>query len=191
MSFTDRAILSAINHVLRQERWAVERLRPFSGSRMLLAAPPLRLFWQIDEQGCFDLGDVDALPDVTLTFPSDAPARFLVDRESLFSSVKLAGSADLAEALAFVFRNLRWDVEGEIAQMLGDIPAHRLVMLLSGAARQARSGLQRAADNLAEYASEDSGLVVPGRETAAFASAVDELRNDAARLEKRIARLCV
>lgn len=189
MSFTDRAILSAINHVLRQERWALERLRPFSGSRMLLVAPPLRLFWQIDEQGCFDLGDVDASSDVTLTFPSDAPARFLVDRESLFSSVKLSGSADLAEALAFVFRNLRWDFEGEVARMLGDIPAHRLVMLLSSAVRQARSGLQRAADNLAEYASEDSGLVVPGRETAAFASAVDELRNDVARLEKRIARL--
>lgn len=188
ISVADRAILSAINHVLRQERWALERLRTFSGSFLLLVAPPLRLFWRIDELGCFDSGDTHASPDVTLTFPSDAPARFLIDRESLFSSVKLAGSADLAETLAFVFRNLRWDAEGEMARVFGDIPAHRLAMLFSGAARQVGNGLQRAAENLAEYASEDSALVVPGRETAAFASAVDELRNDVARLEKRIAR---
>jgi hypothetical protein len=56
------------------------------------------------------------------------PAKLLLDRDALFASVKLSGSADLAECLAFVFRNLGWDIEEDLASVLGDIPARRLAL---------------------------------------------------------------
>jgi ubiquinone biosynthesis protein UbiJ len=43
--------------------------------------------------------------------------------------------------------------------------------------------------NAAEFATEESGLVTSARDLTLFGRDVDQLRDDAARLEKRISRL--
>lgn len=189
MAVLDRMILPLLNHLLQEEQWARERLRPFAGAFVRIEAGSLSLVLYINEGGCFENRGLETTPSVTLTLPSDAPVKFLIDRQSLFASVKLAGLADLAEALAFVFRNLRWDVESEMARWLGDIPARRLALFGARAGVQVQDSLQRGVQNIAEYATEDSGLLASAREISALGEAVDDLRNDAARLEKRISRL--
>jgi ubiquinone biosynthesis protein UbiJ len=113
----------------------------------------------------------------------------LVDRNSLFSSVKIAGSVDIAESLAFVFRHLRWDAEADLANLVGDIPARRLVLLAGHLGHQAQESAKRLIDNMAEYAVEDSTLLAAKRDVVSFGKAIDQLGDDMARLEKRIARL--
>ena len=189
MPVLDRTILFALNHLLQDETWARERLRPFAGALVLIEAGPMRLFLQISEYGHFEAGDAKSLPNVTLTLPADTPLKFAIDRQSVFASAKLAGSADLAEALAFVFRNLQWDIERELARCLGDIPARRLALAGARVSTQVQDSLRRLTQNIAEYATEDSHLLVPAREVSALGGAVDELRNDVSRLEKRISRL--
>lgn len=189
MSMFDKLIFSSINHLLANESWATDRLRPFSGSQVLIQTGMGDLNLLIDEQGMLAVGDKTLMPDVTLTLPDDAPLRLLTDRASLFASVKLSGSADIAESLAFVLRNLRWDVEADLANVLGDIAARRVALFGTQLAQQFQDGIKRAAENLAEYAAEDSAVLAPNREIRAFCSAVDTLRDDLARLEKRLARL--
>lgn len=189
MAGFDKLIFSALNHLIREETWARERLRPFSGSQLLITAGPVSLSLRIDEHGLFALIDSTRSIDVVLALPADAPFKFLFDRNGLFSSVKLSGSADLAETLAFVFRNLRWDVESDLAKMLGDISARRMTRIGAQLGTQMLDSVKRGSLNIAEFATEDSGLLAATRDIRTLGKAVDDLRDDTARLEKRIERL--
>ncbi|MDP3538290.1 MAG: hypothetical protein Q8S26_06250 [Azonexus sp.] len=182
-------IFSGLNHLLDGEPWAQERLRPLAGAQALIESGPLSLHLRIDEYGRFVAGDKGFSPDVIVTLPADAPIKFLLDREGLLSSVKLSGSVDLAEALAFVFRNLSWDVEADLAGVIGDIPARRLSTFGGKLGVQLQAGANRLAENLVEYSTEDSDLLVPNRDVEAFGKEVNILRDDLARLEKRVSRL--
>ncbi len=189
MAAVDKLLVAALNHLLTGESWARERLRPFAGSGVRIDGGPLTLLLRIDTHGLLAPAATDMPAAVTLTLPADAPLRLLLDRASLFAGVRLAGAADLAEALAFVFRNLRWDVEADLAQLVGDIPARRLTLLGGRLAAGAGEGMRRLAANAGEYASAESGLLAGKESIAAFAAEVDALRDDLARLEKRIQRL--
>lgn len=189
MPVFDRMLVAALNHVLQHESWARERLRPYAGAQALLQAGPLDIHLAIDAGGLFVAGSAAEMPAVTITLPGDTPFRLLQDRKAAFLAARLSGSADLAEALAFVFRNLRWDIEADLARYLGDIPAHRLERLRKHTLQQGGEMAQRLFGNLAEYATEDSAWLASRQEIEAFGRDVQALREDLARLEKRLARL--
>jgi ubiquinone biosynthesis protein UbiJ len=129
------------------------------------------------------------LPDVTVTVPADAVGHAIFEREKLFSAVKLGGAADVAESFAFVLRNLRWDVESDLAQFVGDIPARRLNLLGNSLFLDVRNGFQKLAENFKEYAIEDSLLLAADRNIYDFGLEVNRIRDDVDRLEKRISKL--
>lgn len=181
--------IRGLNHLIQSESWAQERLRHHAGAKLHVEAGGLNVRLIIDDGGRFQAGDSSTPPDVTLSLPADSALGVLLDRENAFSSVKLGGSAEIAESLAFVFRNLKWDAEADLATIIGDIPARRLTMIGHSAVSGLQKGIVRAAENAREYAVEESGLLATDGEIAAFGQAVDELRDRLARLEKRIARL--
>ncbi|MBS1190642.1 MAG: hypothetical protein H6R10_2434 [Rhodocyclaceae bacterium] len=183
-----RGAVAALNHLLAGEGWARERLRPFAGQHARLVGGPVRLDLAVDGEGYFRrLEQIGGeAPAVTIELPADAPFRLLFDRQSIFAAARLSGAADFTETLAFVFRNLRWDVEEDLSKVVGDIAAHRLAR-----AGQAFFGWQKQAAanlvaNTAEYLSEESGLVASKREVVRLGAEIEALRADAERLEKRL-----
>ncbi len=189
MNLTDRLFSKVLNHVLAQSRWATERLQRHRGAVISIEGGLLPLLFQIDGGGYFAPYSGDAAAAVTITLPKDFLAKALVDREHLFSAVRLQGAVDLAETLAFVFRNLSVDFEGELAQYIGDIPAYRLNKLGIALRRGLGDGGHRLFANLAEFSVEETALVVDRSAVAHFNNAVDVLRDDLARLDKRIQAL--
>ncbi len=178
-----------LNHLLTQEAWARQRLMPYSGQAATIEGGPVKLTMTVDESGGFRPSGTEEEATVIISLPDDAPFKMLVDPSSIFGSARLSGAANFAETLAFVFRNLRWDYEADLAGIIGDVPGRRLARMLTDGAAWHRSLAQRLGQNAAEYATEESGLVSSGRDIVQFGRAVDELRNDVARLEKRIALL--
>jgi ubiquinone biosynthesis protein UbiJ len=150
---------------------------------------PLPITLKIDEHGLFTSAENNSEPDVTLSLPVDAFGKAIVSPDKLISSVKISGSVDLAEGLGFIFRNLRWDMESDLARFIGDIPAHRLSRIGSSLATQAADGIHRAAQNIVEYSRDESQLLVSNSELMQFGSEVDALRDDLARLEQRLRRI--
>ena len=184
-----RPLIAAINHVLAGEQWARERLRPFAGQHARIEAGPLIVGLAIGGDGLFVAGGAEDEAGVVISLPGDTPFRYLADPASVLTAAKLSGSAEFAETLAFVFRNLRWDAEGELAKVVGDIAAHRLAKVGRTALAWQMQAAGNAMANLAEYVTEERDLVAPKREVTAFCQEVDHLRDDVARLEKRLARL--
>lgn len=124
--------LRAINHVLAGEEWAQRRLQAFSGQALRLRLGRFEWPLQIADNGFFiepasaDPSSGGAQAAVSITLPADTPARLLLDRASVIGAMQISGSAELAECLGFVFKNLRWDAEHDLAQVVGDIAARRL-----------------------------------------------------------------
>jgi ubiquinone biosynthesis protein UbiJ len=187
-SFVD-FIVPLLNHLLERETWARQRLQPFAGQTACIGGLPFALNMTVSDAGLFRAGAADAEAAVTIELPADAPFRVLADPSSIFAAARLTGAANFAETLAFVFRNLRWDYEADLAALVGDIPARRLAQSLVAGFAWQRAAAERLGRNAAEFATEEAGLVAPARDLAQFAGAVDELRDDLARLEKRVARL--
>ena len=181
--------IRGLNHLVESESWAQERLRPHAGATLLIDGGLFTIKLTIGEHGLFHVGDAAAVPNVALTLPADSMIKALFEPDKLFSSVKLGGTVDVAESLAFVFRNLKWDAEADLARLVGDIPAHRLSMFGKALAGSLRGGVRKASENLAEYAVEESALVMSASDLQAFSNAVDQLADDLSRLEKRISRL--
>ncbi len=189
MSLSDRLLLVPLNHLIAQAPWASERLGRHAGARVAIAAGPLTLRLTIDGSGLLQAADTVAEPDVRIELPDDFAVRALTDRSKLMSGARLSGAADVAETLAFVFRNLRWDAEGDLAAVIGDIPARRLSLAAGALARSTRDGLSRLGANFAEYANHEGELLADPAAVKNFVSAVDALRDDLARLDKRVERL--
>lgn len=186
MTAIDSLVIKMLNHLIKDEPWATSRLRSHVGARFTIEFGQQHLSSIIDEHGLFGAILDEPSPDVSISIPQDAIAHFLIDRDRFFSSIRVSGSADIAESLAFVFRHLNWDFESDLAKAIGDIPAHRLAIT----GRQCAAVIQQAAmsftDNCREYLTLESNLLpVPG-DLNRFAQEVNELRDAVARLEKRL-----
>ena len=189
MQLLERLLCQPLNHLVVQSEWAAARLRSFAGSRVQMGVGTLFVHLGITDTGTFEACDAASAPDVSITLPSDTLLRVVTDRQSIFQAAKLSGSADLAEALGFVFRHLRWDMEADLARVLGDIPARRLALLQQAFYAQSSTALRRIADNASEYLIEEAGMLATRTEIEAFNDGVSALRDDLARLEKRLQRL--
>ncbi|MCK9283968.1 MAG: hypothetical protein M0P39_06760 [Rhodocyclaceae bacterium] len=179
------SLVAALNHLLGQSAWARDRLRGFAGRRARLSLPPLSLDFSIDTAGLLAAAANDGAADVTIDLPADTPLRLLRGGSGeAMKGARIAGAADLADTLGFVLRNLRWDAEEDLSKVVGDIAAHRLVRGAEAFAGWQKDAAARLAENLAEYLSEESRLLVPRGELDAFAGDLQQLRERLERLER-------
>lgn len=181
--------LAAINHVLGQADWAREKLAAFAGRSARVVMPPFDANIVVLDNGYLSSPtDDQTQADVTINLPASAPLLLLQGLPTLMRAVKLSGSVDFAEALSFVIRNLKWDVEEDLSKVVGDIAAHRLVDSAKRFGTWNTSAAQNLAGNFAEYFTEENPLIAQSTAVADFSREVDTLRDDVARLEKRVAR---
>ena len=186
----DRGPIFAINHVLHPQPWAREQLSPFAGRIVelrLLPLPDLRL--AITAEGLVEPAAAGTQPDLSISIRPTAVPYLLLRDEAFMREIDFTGSADLAQVLQRLFRELEWDYEEDLSRLFGDVLAHRL----AGAGRaffawQREAGL-RTAQNFAEYWTEEQPLIARRDDLARFSREVDVLRDDIERLEKRIERL--
>jgi ubiquinone biosynthesis protein UbiJ len=186
----ERGAVAALNHLLQQQAWAAERLRAFAGQGVEFRCPPfpdLRL--RITDKGFLDRarGEGASALVVKLT-PGTLP--FLLARdEAARKQVEIEGSADLASTVDYLFRHLSWDFEEDLSKVFGDVVAHRLASGGRAFAAWQREAALRLAENLVEYWTEEQPLLARPVDVERFCRDVDALRDDVARIEKRIERL--
>lgn len=184
----DGIALAALNHLLQEAGWARARLAPFAGRTARLDAPPLRVDLLVDADGMLiETGVADF--DVTIQLPADAPLLALGGMEEVFRKAHITGSAEFADALGFVLRNLRWDFEEDLSRGVGDIAAHRMANRVRELGAWQKDAARRLGENFVEYLTEEQPTLVKAETLAGFSAGVRRLDDELATLEKRIARL--
>ncbi len=116
-----------LNHVLMQESEAQARLARKKGSVIQVRWGFFSLSLQITPAGLVNVADASRSPDLVLSLEDQPP--WAVARQVLQGQrppVQIEGDVQLAAEVAWLSDNLRWDLEEDLARLLGDIPAHAL-----------------------------------------------------------------
>ena len=174
--------LAALNHLLGQAEWARERLRPFTGRHACIASPLLMLNFRVCDDGLLAATDDSTPPDVEIALPAPLPTDLLAEPDALFGRARVNGAADLAEALGFVLRNLKWDIEEDLSRVVGDITAHRLTGTLRSLTRWGKQAAGNLVGNFVEYLTEEQPSLVKAPELI-------ELRQQIAEFERQLVQL--
>jgi ubiquinone biosynthesis protein UbiJ len=189
LGLPSRAFAQILEALVRRNDWAPARLQPFAGRTARIGVGALSFGLVVGEGGHLIASPATDEPAVRLDLPGDVWTRLPSGPQAVFGEVRITGDAAFAEALGFVLRNLRWDVEEDLARFVGDPLAHRL----HGGALATAAWLRQAAGNtfanLREYAVEEAGVTPSREEMNAFGGDLAELRDGLARLSKRLDRL--
>ena len=177
----------ALNHLLNAEAWARDKLKPYAGQRVEFRSPPLpALHLEILDSGLVRGAAQDALPNLVVTIgPSALPAS-LRGEDAMMREIGIDGNADLAGAVQYLFRHLRWDLAEDLSKVFGDALAQRIVTEGRRFAAWNSAAAEKLAQNFAEYWIEEQPLLARSADVRQFLADTDQLRDDLARLEKRI-----
>jgi ubiquinone biosynthesis accessory factor UbiJ len=155
-----------LNHVIASEPEAMAKLRPYVGRSIRLVwlgrpawlpawlpLPP-EAQWQVSAAGLLDLlpGDAGAAEEGGLRVALDG--RALLDwglapagaAAGTAPPLDVQGDAGFAGALSWLAQHLRWDIEDDLARVVGDRPARALAQAgqaLVGGLRRLAAGLRR------------------------------------------------
>lgn len=181
----------SINHLLRQTAGAADVLARHAGKTLRFDLVAARFDYRIAADGCLSETALPSgtEPDVVIR---PTPALFarlpFAGREAL-RLADYAGEPQLLGALDRVFRHLAWDAEADLAPLVGDGAAHRLVLAGRGSVAWLGQAARALARNVSEYAVEEAEVMARRVDVERFNRDVDTLADDVARLEARLARL--
>ena len=155
------------NHVIGSEPVATERLRAHAGRCMqfhiegwpspLPPWPPLA--FRVTPAGLIEWCGDDVPAEPALRVAIDAANPALAVAQALAGQrpkVDVSGDAAFATDLNWLFDNLRWDVQDDLARVVGAAPAREIARVAGGVA----AGVREAVRTL-------TGLVTRGRDSAA------------------------
>lgn len=182
----DPATVAFLNHLLRGAGWARDELRSYAGRTARIEAFPLSLSLTVLDSGEVALAAPDAQPSVTARFTPGLALRLAAADDTAWKDVDVSGDTEFAATIHRLARHLRWDFEEDLSRVIGDIPAHRIAETGRVFRRWGEQALENSGRTFAEYWTEEQPLIAAGRDLEEFNRAVDHLRDDVARLEKRI-----
>jgi ubiquinone biosynthesis protein UbiJ len=167
--YTERAVMERatllVNHVIGAEPVAAERLRPHAGATLQVEfagwptlLPPLpTVAYRITPAGLVEWLGGERLDAPVLRIEVDASNPALSFVQALGGqrpAVHVTGDAALAADVSWLIDNLRWDMQDDLARLIGAGPAHE-VARLAGAIGSGIREMVRAAGGLV-------GRFVPG-----------------------------
>jgi ubiquinone biosynthesis accessory factor UbiJ len=134
-----RAVLF-LNHVLQQEPEAQQRLVRQQGRVVRFEWRFITMQLIATPAGLLDLAPEGATSELTLTVTEESPfglarAAFQGDKPA----VRIEGDVQLAAEVNWLVDHVRWDVEDDLARVIGDVPAHAI----AGGARRVVAALRK------------------------------------------------
>jgi ubiquinone biosynthesis protein UbiJ len=103
--------------------------------------------------------------------------------------VQIRGDAELAQKFRELAMLLRPDVEEELSQAIGDVPAHQIGRFARAALGWTQKTAATTVRNVAEYLAHERQHLVSAPEGDQFLKGVDALREDVDRLDARVSAL--
>lgn len=177
----------ALNHLLEAEAWARDKLKPYAGQCVEFRSAPLpALRLNVLDTGLLRAAADEAAPNLVVTIGPAALPAMLRGEDALLREIGIEGNADLAGTVQYLFRHLRWDIAEDLSKVFGDVVAERMVREGRRFAAWNLEAAEKLAQNLGEYLIEEQPLLARPAEVRRFLADADQLRDDLARLEKRI-----
>ncbi|TFZ03053.1 hypothetical protein EZ313_17725 [Ramlibacter henchirensis] len=141
-----RRLVLLLNHVLMQEPQAMERLRRQAGRIVEGRWRVFHVRLVATPAGLLDLASPAGAPDLTLTITEESP--WALSQAALRGDkppVRIEGDVQFAAEVNWLVDHVRWDVEEDLARVVGDAPAHAIGQAARGMADALRRFIPGAA----------------------------------------------
>lgn len=178
-----------MNHVIEQNGWAKPMLQPHAGKTVRFVMPPVQARLTVLENGGLAMSGIVAEPDATITLPFLVAVRLMANDDQAASGIQIDGDAEFAATVAKVLRQMSWQVEEDLSHVVGDIAAHKMTSTAKQVMHEGQRQVKNVAEMLVEYWQEEKPILAKKTDIETFSHAVDALRDDLARMEKRISLL--
>lgn len=184
-----------INHLLNQHPEFKTRLAAEHSKVLRVSVESIHMLFAVDAQGYFQA--VVDQPNETTQADTEIAMQWadligaVRSPKSVAKKASIRGDLDFAQALSHVFTHLSWDHEADLARVVGDVQAVWIVNALSAVGTNVKDVFGRFKDNLRDYVVHEQSMTPTPSEFDAFRHELAVLRDDLARLEKRVARLGV
>jgi ubiquinone biosynthesis protein UbiJ len=175
----------SLNHLLRQTPGAAEALVRHAGASVRFDLTLAQFDCRIADDGYFSEGVAD-IPDAVIRPTAALVARLPFFGRDAMRHAEYSGDPALLATLDRVFKQLNWDVEADLAPLVGDIAAHRLHTMGRDALAGIAHTVSALGHNASEYLVEEAELMARGVDVARFNHEVDLLADDVARLDARL-----
>ena len=136
---TQQRMVLFLNHVLMQEKEAMERLVRQKGRIARVQWRAFSLALVITPAGLFNLAPESAVPDLRLEVTDTSPLSLAQSAlRGDKPAIRIEGDVQLAAEINWLVDHVRWDAEEDLARLIGDAPAHSLAQAASRAAEAVR-----------------------------------------------------
>ena len=128
-----------LNHVLMQEKEATDRLVRQKGRIARVQWRVYSMALVITPAGLLNLAPEAAVPDLRLEVTENSP--FALAQTALRGdkpAIRIEGDVQLAAEINWLVDHVRWDVEEDLARVIGDAPAHTAARVARRAAQALR-----------------------------------------------------
>jgi ubiquinone biosynthesis protein UbiJ len=178
-----------LQHLTQQNNWSREHLIPFASKVVQFEVAFIKTNLLILEDGSLGIAPTGTPPEAIIYAPPSLLLRILSGDENAKRLIKIDGDVHLATELSKILQLMRWDIEEDLSQVIGDIAANKTVAASKKAFEEAKAQGINLAEMLTEYWQEEKPILAKKRHIAQFNAEVDTLRNDVARFEKKLEML--
>lgn len=181
-----------LNRFLQLDPEATAYLNQLSGKVVKIELNALSYFWLFKSDAIYLVKDYNGLVDLILQgslFDFMRLAFIKSDVALTAIPIQIAGDMEFAKQFKDLFSNLDIDWEEQLSHFVGDTVAYPVARFLKTLSRWAKQNIENLSQNITDYVQAEMDYLVPDEELQIFFSDIDDLRDDWARLEARIARL--
>lgn len=179
--------VAAFNHILNQHPALRAELARHAGRRIAIVLPPLDVSGVIDTDGW--LAACVGEPEATLRLRHGVALSKLRGQAPDLADIRLEGDAELAANVGRIIGQLYWDASEDLSRLIGDVAAERVQGAVRGLFGIKGEIGGRLLESWIAHLRDEAPLLARRWQVDAFVAEVDTLRDDVARLEKRLARL--
>ena len=180
-----------LNKVLSLDEETLASLATLAGSVIEIDVlnTEFRMFILPSEKGITLETEYEGKAGVTIKGTPPALLEMITTAKFGAGDVEISGNVGLAQKLQSIFRGMEIDWEEYLSHFVGDIAAHKLGNFLKGMNRFVIASGKTIGMDISEYLRFEKEALLDKTEVDEFNQAVDVLRNDVERLQKRLERL--
>ena len=185
-----------LNAFLQRDPATPKRLEALQGHtlELHLSAPVCRIALTATASGIrIVTTPAPSAADVTVTFSPAALGALLggadIDTVAMQGALHIEGDTTLLQSFRYLLSKLDPDMEGLLAQLLGQLPAHALMHQLRRQRTQGQDTWAHLRMNSADYVTEEARILVGHRQMHVIYDQLDDLSRQMERDEMRLAHL--
>ncbi|MEY3933348.1 MAG: hypothetical protein RL426_994 [Pseudomonadota bacterium] len=175
------------NHLFQQNEWLKKGLTKHRSKSILFNVGPIHYALIINESGLPEYRDQIDTYDAEIKLSISSAIELIRGNKKAYIEIK--GDIEFATLMSNLLRDVEWDYEDDLSEMIGDIPAYHLVKLAKKVVTSTKETSFNIADTFKEYWLEEKPMIAKKRVVEQFNNEVDRLRFDVDRLELRLKKL--